>query len=317
MLNFGIRPAFGVVGDGPVIDINAPTSPIPHMQLKTDEIGKITVINGVGKRLVCRQSINGLVFDPNKSENAQAGSVAVTLNPQGFHIRGRHPGQTEIVIIGTAAQPLGEVGLILSVVPNVFTEVKTFFHFLDGPKGIKTSRTTADLPAILQTMNNIYGAQASMRFVQAGVNASLKIPGLGTSVQGVRATALGGTPDTDAIKARRNAAALFNVFFFDKFNLAVDLSDGTLPDFLALTSRPPKDDPPLRCCLMRDVQPGDPAGNDTGRTLAHEAGHALGEEDDFADTDSLMFFSASGSTNSRIVPAMAQRMQASFKQFPP
>jgi hypothetical protein len=86
---------------------------------------------------------------------------------------------------------------------------------------------------------------------------------------------------------------------------------------LALTSKPPNDTPPLRCCLCRDPDPTDPRGIDPGKTLAHEAGHALGEDDDQQDTSSLMFQSQSKSTDTKISLDMAARMLSSFKQFPP
>jgi peptidoglycan hydrolase-like protein with peptidoglycan-binding domain len=305
-----------VTTGGPAIDLGLPLGPIPQMQLRTNEIGVFTVLNGEGRRVVCRQSINGLVFDPTKPENQQAGSVAITQKSQILNIRARDAGRTEIVFTGTAANPLGDVGMILSVLPNVFTRVKTFFHFLDGPTGIKTVRTPADLDAILQTMNRIYNDQAGINFVRSGVNPSLKIAGLGSQVPGVRASQFGSTPDMASITAQRQPDTLFNVFFFGKFLLTPN-SDGTMSDFLALTSTPPSDTPPLRCCLCRDRQPGDPAVIDPGKTLAHEAGHALGEDDDEQDTSSLMFFSQSAQTDQVIVPLMAQRMLASFKAFPP
>ena len=300
---------------GPTLDIAAPATAVPQIQLRTNQLGTFIVVNGIGKRLVVRQSWIGLVFDPAKPEDHQAGSVAVTQSPQVLNIRARDPGRTEIVILGTAAQPLGEIGMILSVLPNVFTEVQTFFHFLDGPAGIKTARAPADLDAILKTMNTVYNDQASMTFVKNGVNPSLKIAGLGGGLAGVRVNRNGASADTDAIKARRQASILFNVFFVGTFLLGN--LDGDTPDFLAFTSRPPDDDKPLRCCLCRDPQKSDPPGIDPGKTLAHEAGHALGEDDDEKDSASLMFFSQSRQRETVITPLMAQRMLASFKKFPP
>jgi hypothetical protein len=200
-------------------------------------------------------------------------------------------------------------------VPDVLNEVKTFFHFLDGPTGIKTTRTPADLDAILKTMNDIYRDQASMKFVNSGANPSLSIGGLGGGMPGVRINLNGSTADTAAIKARK-ADVLFNVFFVGSFIDVTNFS-GVQSDLLAVTSKPPNDDKPLRCCLCRDPQKGDPPGIDVGETLAHEAGHALGEDDDTQDSDSLMFFSQSGQTDTLIYPRMAQRMLASFRSFPP
>jgi hypothetical protein len=53
-----------------------------------------------------------------------------------------------------------------------------------------------------------------------------------------------------------------------------------------------------------------------GETLAHEAGHALGEDEDPDDSNSLMFFNQSGSTDTLIYPSMAQRMWKSFGTYP-
>ncbi|HEX7193904.1 MAG TPA: hypothetical protein VF207_02955, partial [Chthoniobacterales bacterium] len=94
---------------------------------------------------------------------------------------------------------------------------------------------------------------------------------------------------------------LFNVFFVGNF---IDLTNmsGAQTNFLALTSRPPNGDQPLRCCLCRDPQKGDPPGIDVGETLAHEAGHALGEDDDFNDTNSPMFIDQSRKTDTKISP---------------
>jgi hypothetical protein len=76
---------------------------------------------------------------------------------------------------------------------------------------------------------------------------------------------------------------------------------------------------PGRCCLLRDPQRSDPAGIKWGQVLAHEAGHALDEDDimDEAKKDHLMFFSASKSTGAKIPPLSAFNVLQSALQFPP
>ena len=71
--------------------------------------------------------------------------------------------------------------------------------------------------------------------------------------------------------------------------------------------------------MMRDKQPRDPPGIKFGQVLAHEAGHALDEDDitDEAKKDHLMFFSASKSTGAKIPSLSAFDMLQSALQFPP
>jgi hypothetical protein len=174
-------------------------------------------------------------------------------------------------------------------------------------------------------MNNIYqGNQSGLMFETVG-RVSLAVAGVGGGLivggrSGVRVNenSLFGLRDTDIGRIEKffHSAFLFNVFFVGRF-LDISNPGGPTPDLLALTSRPPDDDKPLRCCLCRDPDPTDPPGIDPGRTLAHEAGHALGEADDKQDTTSLMFFSQAQATDRRISDRMAERMLRSFKQFPP
>ena len=308
----GIQQVLGFQG-GPLLNVAAHSPSVPRLELRVNQLGSITVTDGQGKRIMCHDAI-AFIFDPTKSENSQSGVVTVTEKKQVFHVRARTPGRAHIWIKGPTGPTT--LGGIISVVPGVLIEVNTFFHFLVGPKGVKTDRTPGDLGAILQTMNDIYGDQASFKFVNAGVNPSLIIPGLGSEVSGVRAKRRGSTKDQTAIKPCRIPGIFFNVFFVgDLINGELGLD--SVEDFLALTSKPPGDDPPLRCCLCRDPQKRDPPGMDFGEILAHEAGHALGEEDDEVDTASLMYKSEMERTDNLIYPSMAQRMWKSFASFPP
>jgi hypothetical protein len=195
-------------------------------------------------------------------------------------------------------------------------EVGVFFHFLDGPQGVKTVRKESDLEAILKTMNAVYQRNhAGFVFFNRGVNPSLRVSGLGREIPAVRLHGHGG-PDFDAIAKNEKSNILFNVFFAGSL---ADLSGTNIEmnNFLAITTRPPTDSKPWRCCICRDAQRSDPPGIDPGKTLAHEAGHALGEDDDQKDTGSLMYWKQSGQTDTRIDAGMAARMLSSFKQFPP
>jgi len=305
----GIQQVLGFQG-GPLLNVAAHSPSVPRLELRVNQLGSITVTDGQGKRIMCHDAI-AFIFDPTKPENSQSGVVTVTEKKQVFHVRARTPGRAHIWIRGPTGP--STLGGILSVVPDVLIEVHTFFHFLDGPKGIKTTRTPGDLDGILKTMNDIYRDQASITFVRSGVNPSLSIPGLGGGMPTVRVSVQGHTHDTRAITARKGDV-LFNVFFVGTFFDNDDLNSN--PSYLALTSKPPNDAKPLRCCLCRDPQQGDPPV-DVGETLAHEAGHALGEDDDFADRDSLMYWAAIGQTDTVIDHSMAQRMWKSIASFPP
>jgi hypothetical protein len=298
----GIQQVLGFQG-GPLLNVAAHSPSVPRLELRVNQLGSITVTDGQGKRIMCHDAI-AFIFDPTKSENSQSGVVTVTEKRQVFHVRARTPGRAHIWIKGPTGPTT--LGGIISVMPDVFIEVNTFFHFLVGPKGIKTDRTPGDIGDLLDTMNKIYGDQTSFKFVIAGVNPSLSIPGLGSGMPGVPINRNGSTADHIAIKAN----VFFNVFFVGN---VIDVTNKGKPQtILANTSKPPDDAKPLRCCICRDDIPG----VNVGETLAHEAGHALGEDDDKHDTDSLMFWTTVGQTDNLIYPSMAERMWKSFGTYP-
>jgi hypothetical protein len=301
----GIQQVLGFQG-GPLLNVAAHSPSVPRLELRVNQLGSITVTDGQGKRIMCHDAI-AFIFDPTKSENSQSGVVTVTEKRQVFHVRARTPGRAHIWIKGPTGPTT--LGGIISVMPDVFIEVNTFFHFLVGPKGNKTDRTPGDIGDLLDTMNKIYGDQASFKFVIAGVNPSLSIPGLGSGMPGVPINRNGSTADHIAIKARK-ANVFFNVFFVGN---VIDVTNKGKPQtILANTSKPPDDAKPLRCCICRDDIPG----VNVGETLAHEAGHALGEDDDKHHTDSLMFWTTVGQTDNLIYPSMAERMWKSFGTYP-
>jgi hypothetical protein len=137
-----------------------------------------------------------------------------------------------------------------------------------------------------------------------------RVHGILPGMSGVRLDPNGSTADHRAIKARK-ADVFFNVFFVGNI-IDVTKKGDTI---LANTSKPPDQKKPLRCCLCRDPGKGDLAGIDWGEILAHEAGHALGEDDDYHDKDSLMYWAADN-TDNLIYPSMAQRMWKSFGTYP-
>ncbi|HEY4848885.1 MAG TPA: hypothetical protein VIH87_14155 [Methylocella sp.] len=79
------------------------------------------------------------------------------------------------------------------------------------------------------------------------------------------------TPDWNAVIKNRSAAAHFNVFFAAKIQVLTPNPFGTA---IALTDVPGKPGFRGRDCVMQD----DLKGIELGLVLAHEAGHALGED---------------------------------------
>jgi peptidoglycan hydrolase-like protein with peptidoglycan-binding domain len=281
------------------------------LEVSRNQVGLFRVLNGVGKELVCQNSSIATIAPLDLPSNANTlTTIKIREKNQSIRVFPKNEGWTTISL-----RPFDIFDPFMTII--VRAEVKIFFHFLDGLQGVKTVRKETDLSAILKTMNDIYQRNhAGMVFVNNGVNPRLQIAGLGGGTPGVRVNQFGSTSDTDAIKANYKSDILFNVFFVGNFTDVSNI-DATVTNFLALTSRPPNDNKPLRCCLCRDAQTGDPPGIDPGKTLAHEAGHALGEDDDNSDRNSLMFFSQSGQTDTRIDAGMAGRMMSSFRQFPP
>jgi len=304
----GTRQVLGFQG-GPLLNVAAHSPSVPTLELRVNHLGSITVTDGQGKRIMCHDAI-AFIFDPTKPENSQSGIVTVTEKKEVFHVRARTPGRAHIWIKGPTGP--ATLGGIIYVEPDVLIEVNTFFHFLRGPDvpdGIKTDRTPGDIGGFLDTVNKIYGYQAGFKFVIAGVNPSLNIPGLGGGMPGVRISMEEDLVDERAIKVRF-VKVFFNVFFVGTL---INMTKERHPrEILAVTSVPPDGPRPLRCCLFRDNL----FGADAGENLAHEAGHALGELDDKHDTDSLMYWTAEGRKDTLIYPSMAERMWKSFGTYP-
>jgi hypothetical protein len=252
----------------------------------------------------------------------QNGRVKIVQDSQVVNVRGLSPGRNDVVFTNPVSRFVDIVGTV-----TVLLDAKVFFHFVDGPPGIKTSKTPGVVDLFIRIMNRIYRGQVGIVWASAGVNPSLTVPGVQPFTDtsghvGLRVTRSGATPDQKAITSNRKPEFLFNVFFVGNM---IDTSLSIAPeDFLGLTTSSGNAITrlfvgPGRCCLLRDPQPSDPAGIKWGQVLAHEAGHALDEDDimDEAKKDHLMFFSASKSTGAKIPPLSAFDMLQSALQFPP
>jgi OmpA family len=323
------------LGGGTILANALPSLSNANIEVRPNEVVSCTVTNAAGREMFLKKHLTptsssshifatAKLFDPGKPEADQRGRVKIVQSPQVVNVRGVFPGRNDIVFTKPASQFVDIVGTV-----TVLFDAKVFFHFVDGPPGIKTSRTPGVEAAFITTMNRIYRGQVGIVFASAGANPSLKVPGVNPRRGGVPVFQAGTTNEHKAIVSNRKHDSLFNVFFVGEM---VDMSLSASPaDFLGLTSFSDHSSlitklarklsgVPGRCCLLRDPQPRDPAGIDFGVVIAHEAGHALDEEDidDEARKDQLMFgLSESKRTGTKIPFLSAFDMLSSAVQFPP
>jgi hypothetical protein len=331
------------LGAGAILADAVPSLSSANVEVRPNELDSCTVINAAGREMFLKKAgtptsssshifATAKLLDPGQPEAGQQGRVKIVRDSQIVNVRGLFPGRNDIVFTKPASKFVDIVGTV-----TVLLDVKVFFHFVDGPPGIKTSRTPGVEAAFIKVMNRIYRGQTGIVFASAGANPSLTVQGV-KSVKGASGNLgvpvlLGGkTPAQEAIVNNRKPDSLFNVFFVgDMVDLSGALSGDPGEEFLGLTSFSAHAGPPIaqffrwltgvpgRCCMLRDAQPRDPPGIKFGQVLAHEAGHALDEDDikDETKKDHLMFFSASKGTGSKIPSLSAFRMLESAIQFPP
>jgi hypothetical protein len=320
------------LGASTILADAVPSLSSANIEVRPDEIVSCTVINGAGREMFLKKEgtptsssshifATAKLFDPSKPEGGQNGRVKIVQDSQVVNVRGSFPGRNDIVFTKPASQFVDIVGTV-----TVLLDVKVFFHFMDGPPGIKTSKKPGIEDAFIKVMNRIYRGQVGIVWASAGTQTLTEPAAKPVRDQlgnvGLPVTQSGATSDQSAIINHRNSGILFNVFFIGNM---IDISISMTPqEFLGLTtgSRGRISNflfGPGRCCLLRDPQPSDPAGIKWGQVLAHEAGHALDEDDitDEAKRDHLMFFSASQGTGSKIPSLSAFEMLQSALAFPP
>jgi peptidoglycan hydrolase-like protein with peptidoglycan-binding domain len=145
------------------------------------------------------------------------------------------------------------------------------FRYVDNA-GVGTARQVGDEVGFLATMNEIYNRQTHIRFVSAGAQRVTIRDNLGTEVNTIGNFTNGEWPNIVNARTRNNAAQ-FNIFFVREVETdaegTLNPSTGALTDTVDAVT-----DGAHRDCIFEDA-----AGTDMGATLAHEAGHALGEPD--------------------------------------
>jgi hypothetical protein len=259
------------------------------------------------------------VFDPASAPsfvpNNQLGdgkSVVLTSSEQTIRVTGFSEG-TAVLEAGTSTllsnEPRRILGRMTVIVRPAILQI--FFHYLNGPPGIKTSRKPGGEEQLLSMMNKVY-MQAQIEFASAG-NPTLEVSGLrGAGVFAARHR----TPDMQKIVANAKTGVFFNVFFVGELlNGDSDANFGTPSDFLALTDMSSDSQKPNKCCIMRDFRSAPrEAFLNSGLVLAHEAGHALDQPD---SDNPITLMSGSASNGGMLIPPeVAQAMKASIKKFP-
>ena len=150
----------------------------------------------------------------------------------------------------TAVDRAGRVRARMAVSVLRNRTVRCAFHFVRNPN-YGSSRPVSDAADFLDALNEIWGSQANVSFVEAAPARELTMTdNLGTRIDT--------DPKFDAVTRHRRPGIQFNVFFVRR------LEEGTTGETVL---GPPGD------CVFED--PVDIGDDNRKRALAHEAGHCL------------------------------------------
>jgi hypothetical protein len=134
------------LGGGTILANALPSLSNANIEVRPNEVVSCTVINAAGREMfLSREDLFDFakLLDPSKPEASQPRREKIVQDAQVVHVRGLSPGRHDIVI----ARPASKFGDIVGKVTVPF-DAKVFFHFVDGPSGIKTSRTPATRQAL-------------------------------------------------------------------------------------------------------------------------------------------------------------------------
>jgi hypothetical protein len=264
-------------------------------------------VNTNGGTVRCDDNRIGLVLDP-KVPSVPGATIPVTSDSQVFSVKGLAAGTAilEARKSNISNNPLANFGFgnLARMQLIVGTKVTIAFTFLGGPKGIASERPRT-LASALAAINRIYTPQTNITFsVLSDSGRTLVVKGLVQRQEGTGVVLKGAerTDDWKQITASRNGDATFNVFFVGKLFVVDFFPLRGTP--VALTDTFGKPGFIARDCIVQD----DLKGLDLGLVVAHEAGHAFGEDDNAIAGD-LMNAAVPGE---KISPATAVRMNATL-----
>lgn len=261
-------------------------------------IARVRVLGGQGATLHSRSPG---VAQPVNPDNPAFRLLRITEDPEVIGIQGLSPGSTTI-----EARDGNRVLARLEVAVLAPRTISTAFHFVRG-NGIATARpsSSSQLNDFVAEMNRIYRPQTNLEFNLSSVGFPV-INGIAGSV--VRTTLASLNGDWPTVVGNRSSGTIFNVFFVR----ALDATDSA-GDEDAITEIGGRRNPVHRDCIFEDSDSVGP--NDMPETLAHEAGHGLGEADVPADISLLM----NGTTDlqgRKILVEQAIRMHRNLVNFP-
>jgi hypothetical protein len=237
--------------------------------------------------------------------------VRVDRDDQIIRIRGVRTGSAFIFLDTTPpAGPddkhgIGKALFVLQVAVLPPVTLKVMFHFVTGPSGVATKRGQEKAAEFLRRLNQVYPPQANITFQFLGAGSTRRpIPGL--TSPGVRVDDKRATPDFNLIANARDQGADVNVFFVGKLIAN--------PPLTGFSTVPP--DPALGDFRLSIVD--DDADPDQDFVVEHEVCHTLGEQHDGSEKTKRPTLIAGGDGESGFIPlAMAERMHAHLKRFPP
>jgi hypothetical protein len=271
MLGFQMSGFPGLFETLPVNEAIVTAPPARSMEIPLHGSKQVLVLNGKDRTISVGKSwIAGIVDPPT---GRVFSTLRVTEDPQIIRVQAKDPGRTEVFTMFQRENPASRIDTWVGLFPR---EVKIAFHFLGGPSGVATTRGRNGIDAAIETIKSIYEDQTHITFSSGGIFGPIVVPELAQKA----VLSLARTKRTDDWIAvvKKRSAATFNVFFACKIEVVDTLFKNQA---VALTDKPGSSTFLNRDCIMQD----DLKGVDLGLALAHEAAHALGEDDNNAEGD--------------------------------
>ncbi|MBI3407631.1 MAG: hypothetical protein HY040_04655 [Planctomycetes bacterium] len=277
----------------PLDGFDATAAPFPWLLVPFQDVNRVRLVNG--------GSFSLLTSNRNIA-TVERDIILGTIGriPTGIiNIQGVAAGDAFIRVLDGAGNQVARLDVSVRRRRNLGI---AFHYVVNAGVGTQT-RNPGDEAGFLPLMNQIYLRQANIQFRLVSARRLTITDNLGTEVNTIGLQTNGEWPN---IVRHRNGSAKFNVFFVRE----VETDDDGEPGGANFSATPTDSVDAIteiggnRDCIFEDA-----AGNaaNMGETLAHEAGHALGELDDGANPLHLMF----GTTDARgrkITKAQALRM---------